>query len=193
MHGESANYSHVYGYRSSTTANSPGSQSAGHNQAIGCSGARWRLERVTLQERQRERFNGVFCYFEDEGPLQLLLQLLQQFYARSVLRPASRTKACGCLKVTARVITTSSEPQDLSDNTGAWPHRRSCSGKRYAVGSLSVRSLQQAFQRMARLEQTQVLEGHTDRVWNVAWSPKGTDILWAKPTLLVKPSCWSCI
>ena len=35
--------------------------------------------------------------------------------------------------------------------------------------------LQQAFQRMARLEQPQILEGHTDRVWNVAWSPKGTD------------------
>ncbi|KAA6430054.1 MAG: putative cytosolic iron-sulfur assembly -like [Trebouxia sp. A1-2] len=29
---------------------------------------------------------------------------------------------------------------------------------------------------MARLEQTQVLEGHTDRVWNVAWSPKGDSI-----------------
>lgn len=29
---------------------------------------------------------------------------------------------------------------------------------------------------MARLQQTQVLEGHTDRVWNVAWSPKGDSI-----------------
>ena len=26
---------------------------------------------------------------------------------------------------------------------------------------------------MAHLDQVQVLEGHTDRVWNVAWSPKG--------------------
>ena len=26
---------------------------------------------------------------------------------------------------------------------------------------------------MAQLIQQQVLEGHTDRVWNVAWSPKG--------------------
>ena len=27
---------------------------------------------------------------------------------------------------------------------------------------------------MAQLDQQQVLEGHTDRVWNVAWSPTGS-------------------
>ena len=27
---------------------------------------------------------------------------------------------------------------------------------------------------MAQLEEQQVLEGHTARVWNVAWSPTGT-------------------
>lgn len=31
---------------------------------------------------------------------------------------------------------------------------------------------------MAQLDQQQVLEGHTDRVWNVAWSPTGSHLLY---------------
>ncbi len=138
----------------------------------------------------RERFHGVFWFLKTKDLCSFPDNSCNSFVQRTAPIPEQKPVD---VKVTARLITTSSEPQDLSGNIGVWPLRRSCSGKRYAVGSLSVRSLQQAFQRMARLEQAQVLEGHTDRVWNVAWSPKGTDILWAKPTLLGMHSCWSCI
>lgn len=33
---------------------------------------------------------------------------------------------------------------------------------------------------MGSLDEVQCLEGHTDRVWQVAWSPSGTPVPWCR-------------